>query len=53
MTNPQNPPASDDAPVLEKAGGATEAAERRPFESPTVEKVGTLKDLTQQFGGTL
>lgn len=27
--------------------------ERRPFTKPTVQKVGELKELTQQFGGTL
>ena len=27
--------------------------QRRPFTKPTVQKVGELKELTQQFGGSL
>jgi len=30
----------------------TPVRERRPFVTPSVQKIGGLKDLTQEFGGT-
>lgn len=34
-------------------GNVTSPRERRPFTPPTVQEVGELKELTQQFGGSV
>jgi hypothetical protein len=34
-------------------GIATPSQERRPFTPPTVQEVGELKELTQDFGGSV
>jgi hypothetical protein len=48
----QNSTSVTDSPQTPATSTANPVRERRPFVAPTVQKVGGLKDLTQEFGGS-